>query len=100
MNVKRNLKRYSKTNPIIFYDFNEIIEWGKNRKENNNSWKISVDKLKNYRLDVPNPNSNYQTEISSPSEIIEKILKNQVKNSQLLNEMKLLIDGEKIDEKK
>ncbi len=48
-------KSYSKTKPIKFHEFEPIINWWNNRKENNKAWKVNVNDLKDWDLDIKNP---------------------------------------------
>jgi type I restriction enzyme M protein len=49
-------KSYSKTKPIQFKEFNNLINWWNNRIESEHSWKVNVNDLKGWSLDVKNPN--------------------------------------------
>jgi len=40
-----NQKSYSKTKPIDFKEFTDIINWWHNREENENAWKVKVEDL-------------------------------------------------------
>ena len=48
-------KSYSKLKQIKFEEFEPIINWWNNRTENENSWKININDLKDLDLDVKNP---------------------------------------------
>jgi type I restriction enzyme M protein len=48
-------KSYSKTKPIQFEEFSELIKWWKNRVENEVAWKVNVNDLKGFDLDIKNP---------------------------------------------
>lgn len=48
-------KSYSKTKPINFKEFDAIIDWWNNREENEFAWKVRVDELKDWDLDIKNP---------------------------------------------
>ena len=49
-------KSYSKTKPIQFDEFKPLIEWWNNRTENELAWKVNFKDLKNFDLDIKNPN--------------------------------------------
>ncbi len=49
-------KSYSKTKPIQFNEFQPIIDWWDKRKESDVAWKVNVEDLKNWDLDIKNPN--------------------------------------------
>ena len=43
--IRDGRKNYTKTNPIQFEEFEEVIQWWTNRTENENSWKIDFETL-------------------------------------------------------
>lgn len=59
-------KSYSKTKPIQFEEFQPIIEWWNNREESDVAWKVDVNDLKNWDLDIKNPTQT-QIEIGDPN---------------------------------
>lgn len=82
-------KSYSKTKPIQFQEFKPIIEWWNNRTENEISWKVSVDDLVDWNLDIKNPSrihNEYNEYNESSTELFKKI-KSNVQN------MNFLLDG-------
>jgi len=94
MKIREGLKAYSKSNPITTADFEEVLKWYKNKKENQNAWKVSVRNIKDYNLDIRNPNDKEETVDLSPHELIDKILKDEEKTSQLIREVNELIQKE------
>jgi len=80
-------KSYSKTKPIRFEEFQPIIEWWNNRKENEVAWKVKVEDLKDWDLDIKNPNLNEEEKLKSSKEILSQ-LKISFNNSlKLINEL-------------
>ena len=79
---------------MSYDDFSEVIKWLKTRKENGNSWKVKVEDIKEFNLDVKNPNDIEVTQNLSPHELIDTILKDEEKTIELLKEVKKLIDKE------
>lgn len=63
-NLPKNYKAYSKTKPIRYEEFKELISWWDSaddlasRKITENSWKVTIKDIveNNYNLDIPNPN--------------------------------------------
>lgn len=53
--LPKGQKSYSKTKSIQFEEFEPLIKWWNNREENEVSWKVSIDELINYDLNIPNP---------------------------------------------
>lgn len=94
MKLREGLKAYNKTNPMSHEDFSEAVKWWNNRKENGNAWKVKVEDIKDYNLDIKNPNDIEETLDLSPHELINTILKDEEKTLQLLKEVKELIQKE------
>ena len=86
--------KYTMSNPILYEDFEEIEKWLKNKKENENAWKVSVDDLKDYNLDLKNPSDVDEIINLSPHELIDSILKDEEKTMKLLQDVQDLIKKE------
>ena len=86
--------KYTMSNPILYEDFAEIEKWLKNKKANENAWKVSVDDLKDYNLDLKNPSDVEKTIDLSPHELIDDIIKDEEKTIKLLREVQDLIKKE------
>lgn len=76
-------KKYSKTRPIQFEEFDGLKEWWVNRTESDNAWKVSIanivvndenGKLLNVNLDVKNPNRKGEFEYVEPTTLTSSIL--------------------------
>jgi type I restriction enzyme M protein len=59
-------KSYSKTKPLEFEEFRPIIEWWNNRHENESAWKVTVDDLNDFNLDIKNPQE-YRSDFAKTS---------------------------------
>ena len=94
MKIREGLKAYNKTNPMSYEDFSDVITWWANKIENTNAWKVSVKILKDYNLDIKNPNDVEEIFDLSPHEVIDTILKDEEKTLQLLKEIRELIHKE------
>ncbi len=66
-------KSYSKTKPIQFEEFKPIIEWWNNRKESDVCWKVKIEDLKDWDLDIKNPNKKEEGIEYSTKEVIETL---------------------------
>lgn len=66
-------KSYSKTKPIQFNEFKPLIEWWNNRTENDNCWRVNIDNLNNWDLDIKNTNIVTQEDFLSMAENIEAL---------------------------
>lgn len=80
-------KSYSKKKPIQYEEFNPIINWWKNRIENKNAWKINIDDLDGFNLDIKNPNRIQEVTKYNQQEIIRQLQLSQSKINNLINEL-------------
>ncbi|HEX8332271.1 MAG TPA: N-6 DNA methylase, partial [Segetibacter sp.] len=89
-------KKYSKTKPLQYEEFEELKNWWNDRKESENVWKVKVDTLiktneqdicYDLNLDVKNPNRKSDLEYKEPSLIIESILAKERTVMQLMEEI-------------
>ena len=71
--IKDGRKNYTKTNPIQFEEFDELIKWWNNRTETENTWKIDFATL----LSQANAKADIHRKIAKDSET--KIAKNKEK---------------------
>jgi type I restriction enzyme M protein len=94
MKLREGIKAYSKTKPILYEDFADVIAWYKNKKENGYAWKIKLEDIKDYNLDVKNPSDLEEALDLSPHELIDQILNDEEKTMILLKEVKELINKE------
>lgn len=84
-------KSYSKTKPIRFNEFQPIIEWWNNRKENDVAWKVNVKDLQNWDLDIKNPNTQ-TVEIAYTTEETLTALKSSFEASRtIISELETLL---------
>lgn len=80
-------KSYSKTKPIQFSEFEPLIEWWNNREENEKAWKINIDDLKKWDLDIKNPHIEKEDIEYSKTELIERLKSSQREIADLLNQI-------------
>lgn len=83
-------KTYTKTQPLKFEEFEPVINWWKDRKENELAWKVPVDKIveSGYNLDIKNPNSKQDLEHLPPEQLTENILKKELRIAEIMAEIK------------
>lgn len=76
MQLPTGLRAYTKTKPITDKEFDVVKEWCKDRQENDNAWKVSIEdiKVKNWNLDFKNPRGGEVEEQISSKELVERIL--------------------------
>jgi len=86
-------KKYTKTKPIRYEEFELEKQWWNNREENEYAWKVSIEEIKsrNYNLDIKNPNKDKPDDILSSSELILKLESNINKSIALINKIKMVV---------
>ena len=92
----KTLKFSFTKNPLEIQDFDEILEWFKDKKENDLAWKVPIaDIVKNdYNMDISNPNDVEETIDLSPHELIKQIIDDEKKTLSLLDDVEKLIQKE------
>jgi len=86
--------KYTKSNPIAYEDFAEIEKWFKKKTVQDNAWKVSVKDIKDFNLDIKNPNDVEENLDLAPHELIDNIIEDEAKTMKLLQEVKDLINQE------
>ncbi|WP_299060454.1 N-6 DNA methylase [uncultured Polaribacter sp.] len=84
-------KSYSKTKPIQFNEFQPIIDWWENRKESDVSWKVNIKDLKNWNLDIKNPNTKTEEINFSTTETIAALKKSFTASNSIIEELETLL---------
>jgi type I restriction enzyme M protein len=75
LGVPKGKKAYSKSNPILYSEFEPILAWWNNRVESPDSWRISIEEIEqnNWNLDIPNPSKGHPIEDEDISEIVKRL---------------------------
>ena len=94
MKIREGIKKYSMNNPIQDSDFDEVLKWCKNKEANDYGWKVSVNDLKNYNLDLSHPDDVEVSIDMSPHELIAQIISDEKKTLELLTDVENLINQE------
>ena len=83
-------KAYSKTKTIQFSEFDNLKKWWGNREENEQSWKIDFETIKNsgYNLDIKNPHQPEKEKTYSSNELLEKLHNSFAISDELLKKLK------------
>jgi len=84
-------KSYSKTKPIRFEEFKPIMKWWKKRKESEVSWKVKVADLKDWDLDIKNPNKAEEENQLTSAELMDKIIEKFNRGKELVNHIRSTI---------
>jgi type I restriction enzyme M protein len=94
-------KKYSKTKPLQFEEFNDLKLWWKNRIENQFAWKANYDNIvktneqgicTELNLDIKNPNRKKELEYKEPFLIVESILEKEKEIMQIMKQIKMTIN--------
>jgi type I restriction enzyme M protein len=81
-------KSYSKTKPIQFHEFQSIIDWWDKREESEQAWKVKIEDLKDWDLDIKNPHIAEVEHTYSSSEILSMLHDSFRKSDDLLARLK------------
>ncbi|MGI0057673.1 MAG: HsdM family class I SAM-dependent methyltransferase, partial [Nitrosarchaeum sp.] len=86
--------KYTKSNPIAYEDFTDVLKWFKKKVPNENAWKVLVNDIVDFNLDIQNPKDIEETVDLAPHELIDDIIADEEKTMKLLKEVKELIAKE------
>jgi type I restriction enzyme M protein len=84
-------KSYSKTKPIQFNEFTPLIEWWKNREETELAWKVKVEDLDNWDLDIKNKTVEIKAELKPSKEILADLRASLDSSSSMINQLEKLL---------
>ena len=84
---------YTKTQPMQFEEFKNCMEWWKNRKENDQGWRVSAKELleTNCNLDRKNPRAKTDFEHLPPRQLADDVLKKELRIVELMQEIKVAL---------
>ena len=100
MNVSDRVKgkarkpKYSKTKPIKHEDFTEIEKWFKKKIKNRAAWKINVNDINDFNLDLNNPNDVIEDVILPPDELVDSFIDIRKDMINLFEDVKKIIAKE------
>lgn len=81
-------KSYSKTKPIQFHEFESLIAWWDKREETEQAWKVNINDLKDWDLDIKNPNKEVEEIQYSSKEVFEMLETSLAKSTDILQGLK------------
>ncbi len=93
-------KKYTKTKPMEYAEFDPCLTWWDERKEHAQAWKISAidvlkydaeNKLISVNLDIKNPNSLEALEHREPEELITDILVKERRVLEIIEELRSIL---------
>jgi type I restriction enzyme M protein len=91
-------KNYTKTSPVQFAEFEGVIVWWNDRKENDRAWKVPAARIleNGCNLDLKNPSAKEDLEHLPPEKLVESIVQKETRILELMSEIKaLLAEGAK-----
>lgn len=91
LELPEGLSRFTKTNPIKKHHFDKVRQWWNNRVENEQAWLVKVEDIKNYNLDIKNPNKIDESESYTIEEIIDKMKTITKDNEEILSKLEGLL---------
>jgi type I restriction enzyme M protein len=88
--LPEGVKAYSKTKPIQKSEFESLTKWWGKREENEQSWKVSIDRLveNGYSLDIKNPHTPEAEHPYSSGELLTLIHDSFRKSDELLEKLR------------
>lgn len=84
-------KSYSKTKSIQFEEFQPLIEWWGHRAENEVAWKVNVEDLKGFDLDIKNPTVQKNEINYSTKEVLSSLKSSIDKSKSIISELESLL---------
>lgn len=90
-------KKYTKTKPMEYFEFEDCLKWWPSRSENRYAWSIKANdiikyddagKLVSVNLDIKNPNSLEAMEHKDPQDLLRTMMEKEAKVSSLMAEIK------------
>lgn len=93
-------KNYTKTQPLQFEEFAGCLAWWKKREANGRAWNIQASDVLKYddagslvsvNLDIKNPSAKQEFEHLPPEQLVDGILKKELRIAELMAEIKQLL---------
>jgi type I restriction enzyme M protein len=92
-------KKYTKTKPLQFEEFEPCRAWWKNRIESGQAWKVPVSDVLRYEngnlvsanLDVKNPSQRNKLHLPPPNQIVSNILENEQHIEAIIQQIEKLV---------
>lgn len=94
-------KKYTKTKPMEYFEFEDCLQWWACRVENAQAWSVKAQdviqydasgKLVSVNLDIKNPNSLEAMEYKDPQELLASMAKKERKVTDLIGEISDLLE--------
>jgi type I restriction enzyme M protein len=87
--LPEGVKAYNKTRPIQKSEFDSLKKWWKKRKESEQAWKVSIDKIAEggYNLDIKNPHVAEEEHNYTSAELVSMLHDSFRKSDELLKKL-------------
>ena len=85
-------KSYSKTKPIRFNELKPIIKWWNNREQSDLSWKVNIEDLNDFDLDIKNPNTKVEEITFSSKDTFDELKSSIQKSNEILKDIEGFIN--------
>ena len=88
-------KHYTKTKPLTYPDFTEVLQWWKRRRASESAWKLSFKQLAdaNFNLDQRHPSESDETPSEPPLQLLATILEKEARVQSLLERLKIELEA-------
>jgi type I restriction enzyme M protein len=86
-------KKYGLKNPLDFEEFQPLLEWWADRRENERAWKVSVEEVagKDFNLDANNPRAEKGPEHLPPEVLVAGIIEKERRILDIMEEIQGLL---------
>src|SRR5579885_412233 len=86
-------KSYTKTNPMRFEEFADLLAWWGNREENERAWQVPAAQLieNGCNLDMKNPHAKQDIEHLAPEELVASILEKEQRIAEIMADIRRLV---------
>jgi type I restriction enzyme M protein len=83
-------KHYTKTKPLVYPDFSDLISWWKRRRGSEHSWKLTYDQLGdlNFNLDQRHPSESDEVPSEPPAQLLRSIVEKETHIQALLDRLR------------
>ncbi len=98
--VPEDRRKYSKTRPLQYSEFEPVKAWWNKREENEHAWKVTAAEVigrddrgnVTVNLDLKNPNRKSEFEYRDPKELVRSIMEKELKIFKLMEEIQRMVE--------
>ena len=98
--VPNGRRRYTKTAPMVFDEFEPCLAWWRNRERNERAWQVDganlierddAGRVIGCNLDVKNPHERRAVDHRTPLEIVDAIIDSERRVQDIADELKAVV---------